>query len=226
MSLDIEYIPERHVGRWVALAIFILILAAGGWFVYSWYTSGNLPISIPVASANGAVSEVDVSYNDVKSYEAGSNQPRYISIPALSLGKTRIYPVGLNSNNLVEDASNIHDVTWYTKSTAPGDGGVVLINGHNKGINKNGAFYNLSTLSSSDKISIERGDGKSLVYDVVDVQTISLDEFNSKGLALLGTSASQSKEGLNLVTFDGKWVPRLGTFDQRTIVRAVIDDSK
>ncbi|CAN5421011.1 hypothetical protein BH10PAT4_BH10PAT4_0390 [soil metagenome] len=226
MALDIEYITERHAGRWVALIVFVCILALAGWVAYKWYTSGDLPVAIPVASANSGVDEVDVSYDDVNTYTVPDQHPRYISIPSLNLGKTRVYSVGLDVSNLVEASANVHDTSWYDKSATPGDGGVVVMNGHNKGINKNGAFYNLSRLSSGDSITIERGDGEVFTYKVAETQTLTLDDLNNDGLARIGKSAVVGKEGLNLITFDGKWVPRLGTFDQRTIVRAVIDDSE
>jgi sortase (surface protein transpeptidase) len=226
VSLNIEYKPERHPGRWIALIIFILILGAAGWFGYKWYTSGELPIALPVASANSGINEADIAYDDVKNYSVPESNPRYISIPRLDAGKTRVYSVGLDSNNLIEAATNIHDVTWYNKSGTPGSGGVILMNGHNQGINKNGAFYGLSKLVAGDKITLERGDGQTFSYTVATTETMTLDDVNASGMARMGKSAEPGKEGLNLITFDGKWIPSLGTFDKRTIVWSLIDETK
>jgi len=224
MALDIEYVKERHAGRWVALIIIILVLAAVGWFGYKWYTTGNLPIDVPIASANTAIDESSVSFDQTNSYIVPSTQPRYITIPSIELTKTRIYPVGLDSNNLLEAPANIHDVTWYKASGIPGDGGVMLMQGHSVGVNTNGAFAKLSTLEKDDIITLERGDGETFSYRVVENQSMSIDEVNASGMKMMGQSADPGKEALNLIAYDGTWVPRLGMFDRRTMLRAVIVD--
>jgi hypothetical protein len=222
MALDIEYVKERHAGKWLALVVIILVLAAAGWLAYKWYTTGDLPVSLPVASANSAVDESDVTYDQVNEYTVPAANPRYISIPSINLNSTRIYPVGIDSNNLLEVTANINDVAWYEKSGTPGDGGVILMNGHNTGINNDGAFAKLSELVKGDRINIERGDGRKFSYTVVENQSMSIDEVNATGMKTMGTSADPSKEGLNLIAFDGKWVPRLNMFDRRVMLRAVI----
>jgi sortase (surface protein transpeptidase) len=226
VALDIKFKPERHPGRWILLIILILLLAAAAWYGYKWYTTGELPISIAVAKANSSVDESDVSYDDIKNYTVDDQHPRYISIPSLQTEKARIYAVGLDANNMIKAPANIHDVSWYDKSGTPGEGGVILMNGHNEGINKNGAFHGLDKLVKGDKITLERGDGEVIDYLVVENNTLTLDEISGDGIAILGKSVNPGTEGLNIITFDGKWVPRLGTFDHRTIIRAIIDTDK
>lgn len=225
MALDIEFTSEHHPGRWILAVIILIVLLAAGWFGYKWYTTGDLPFTIPVASANSGVNEADVSVDDVKSYSVPAQNPRYITIPTLHLNKTRIYAVGLDSNNMIKIPTNVHDVSWYEKSGTPGEGGVILMDGHNVGVNRNGAFYGLNALTKGQKVTLERGDGKTFSYHVVENKSLTLDEVNNGGMAMMGKSAEPGNEGLNLMTFDGKWVPRLGTYDHRTMVRTVIDSN-
>lgn len=226
MALTIEYKPERHHGRWIALVVFLIILVLCGWYGYKWYTTGVLPFDIPVASANSGINESDISNDEITTYTVPDTHPRYLSISALNLTNARIYSVGLDANNLIEAPTNIHDISWYNKSGTPGDGGVVLMNAHNKGVNRSGAFYNLAALKEGEVITVERGDGEIFHYSVDSSKTMSLDEFNTEGLATMGKSKKPGTEALNLITFDGKWVPRLGTFDHRTIVWALLVDDK
>lgn len=226
MALGIEYVKENHTGRRATLFIVLVIIGFLGWASYNWYTTGNTLIPLPFSIANSSVNESNVSAQQVAIYTVPALQPRYLSIPALHLGDTRVYPTGLGGNNLLITSSNIHDIAWYDKSKLPGSGGAILMEGHNKGVTKNGAFANLNTLKSGDKIIVERGDGQKYTYSVVDSLAMSLSDIDSKGMALMGKSAVNGKEGLNLITSDGKWVPRLGTFDRRIIVRAVIDSTK
>jgi len=74
------------------------------------------------------------------------------------------------------------------------------------------------------QIVIERGDGKVLTYKVVENQSMSIAEVNATGMKKMGQPVEDGAEGLNLITTDGKWVPRLGTFDRRILVRATIID--
>lgn len=224
MALNIEYVKERHTGRWVALIIFILILAAAGWFGYRWYTTGNIPVDLPIVSANTAIDESDITFDQTNGHTMPSEQPRYIRIPSIDLTTTRIFPVGLDSNNLIEAPGNINDVSWYKESGTPGDGGVILMQGHSVGVSKNGAFAKLSTLKKGDIMTLERGDGQTFTYRVVENQNMSIDEVNATGMKMMGQSADPGKEALNLIGYDGTWVPRLGMFDRRTMLRAVIVD--
>jgi sortase (surface protein transpeptidase) len=225
MALDIEYIPEHHHKRWIILIIFIIIVGSAGWFGYKWYTTGIVPFPLPITIADTHVNESSLTSNDINGYKAEESHPRYITIPSINLSNTRVFPVGLNSTTLPALPDNIHDAGWYTKSAMPGSGGVVLIDAYNLGITTNGAFTKLGALKKGDTVIIVRGDGKSFSYNVVDNQTMSLDTVVTSGLSLMTTPAIAGQEGLNLITFDGQWVPKLGTFDKRTIVRAVLNPS-
>lgn len=214
---------ERHLGRWILLVIVIISIGVSGWYIYRWYMTGMTPpIPIPVAKADPSVDESDVPEEAVEEYKVPGAEPRYITIDSLGVDKTRVYPVGINAQNLLESPRNIHDAAWYKKSTPPGTGyGAVLINAHNGGMTKSGVFAKLDTLKPGDEIRVERGDGKIFTYAVAENQIMDLDKVNATGMKMMMQSADPSKEGLNLITCAGKWVPSLGQFDQRVMLRAV-----
>jgi len=224
MALDIHYAKERHTGRLIFTIILIALLAATGWYGYKWYTTGEIPFSFPIASANTAVSESAVTPAQISKYSALASNPRYIRIPSLDVGNTRVFPVNLDASNQVETTPNINETAWYKKSATPGSGGVMIISGHSIGTNHDGAFSRLKTLQAGAQIVIERGDGKVLTYKVVENQSMSIAEVNATGMKKMGQPVEDGAEGLNLITTDGKWVPRLGTFDRRILVRATIID--
>jgi hypothetical protein len=227
MALEIEYVPERHPGRWVLLVVIILLVIVSGWFAFRWYWYGDsLPLPLPVASADSGLDKSDVTAIQTAQYTVSGSSPRFISIPSLSVSDVRIYPVELDGDNLLKFASNVHDAAWYKKSGTPGNGGVILIDGYNQIDNVAGAFAKLGTLQKDDKIILQRGDGKLFTYKVVENQSMSLDEVNATGMTTMGKAVKPGLEGLNLITFDGKWIPRLGTFDKRIMLRAVIDLTK
>lgn len=224
MALDIHYTQERHTGRLIFSIILIALLATTGWYGYKWYTTGEIPFSLPIASANTVVSETSIAPAQISKYSASASNPRYIRIPSLDVGNTRVFPVNLDASNQVDTTPNINDAAWYEKSATPGSGGVGLIAGHSVGINHDGAFSQLKALQRGSRIEVERGDGKVLTYKVVENQSMSIAEVNATGMKKMGQPVEDGTEGLNLITTDGKWVPRLGTFDRRILVRATIID--
>lgn len=229
MSTGLKIIPqkERKLWRWVFAFIIVALILAGAWFGYSWYTKGTpLPIPIPIAKADPTVDETDVSSSLVEAHITAESEPRYVMIPSLDAAtKTRIFPVGVNDQNMIAMPKNIHDAAWYKKSMVPGSGyGAVLLNAHSIGIGKNGVFAELKKLKAGDEITIENGKGNSFTYSVVENQIVSLEEANRSGMKTMMQSAEPGKEGLNLMTNAGKWIPRLQVFDQRVMVRAVAVD--
>lgn len=222
MALDIYYTKERHPGRWIAFIIFLALLGAAGWYGYKWYSTGEFPIPLPIASADSGVNESVVTEAQIKQYSVPANNPRYISIPSQFIGNTRVFPLGLAADKQLATSDNINDAAWYEKSSTPGSGGVVLINGHSTGIRHDGAFAKLKTLQADASIVIERGDGKQFTYKVVENKSVTIEELAATGMKTMGQPVDSGKEGLNIITNDGKWVPRLGTFDHRVLLRAAI----
>lgn len=223
-GLEIKHKRETHPIRWMLLVLLIVLAAATGWFGWQYFNTGNLPLgaTVDALQANPAIDESEVSDQQVKSHTVKPDEPRYITIPKLSLGNVRVFGVGVDANNQLQAPSNISDAAWYTKSSRPGLGyGAVLINAHNGGARRDGAFAKLGTLTKGDTIEVERGDGKLFTYKVVENQSMPLEEVNATGMKMMMESAEEGKEGLNLITCDGNWVPKYKQFDRRIMLRAV-----
>jgi len=219
-------IYETTRSHWLRNTIIILIvlglLAAGAYYGYKWYTSGDeppVPISIVGASNEN---EAELSDTDIASYTVQPLEPRYLTIANLGVDKTRILPTDFDDNAILKLPQNIHDLGWYTKSGTPGSDGVVVINGFTKGTSTDAPLSEAGTLDKGARITIERGDSKKVVYSVVDVANYGVEEFNSTISSTLGTPAVSEVEGLNIVLTSGKWVPRLSTYDERLLIRATI----
>lgn len=219
--------PKRsfHVGRWLALGLAAIVTAIGIYWACDWYINGNKPPVLPlpaVAYADPSVDETPIPDHEVNSYKVPATHPRYISIPALGMGKARVMSVGLTKLNAIDTPLNINDTGWYNKSATPGQGyGQVVIDGHNGGISRDGVFVNLDRLKDGDEIIVERGDGKKITYEVAKNVTMSLAETSKTGMKELVNPYEQGKEGLGLITCAGKWIPRDKVFDQRILVWAV-----
>lgn len=228
-GLSIQQQRNLHLGRWFSLALLLAVLIVTGYWTFKWYTTGEKPPLIPLpatAYADPSVDETPVSDSAIDKYTVPANHPRYISIPALGIGKTRVMTVGLTKLNTLDTPRNISDTAWYENSATPGQGyGQVVIDGHSGGASRDGVFVNLGSLKSGDEIIVERGDGKKITYKVAQATTMSLKETNATGMQELLKPYDQGKEGLGLITCAGKWIPRDKVFDQRILVWAVVEDT-
>lgn len=225
MALYIHSRNSADTARWI-LILFVIVLSATAWSAYSWYMQRLEPpvIPLPDAVTDSIVDESVVPKAAVDNYTVPATHPRYISIPSLGIARARVQEVGLTKTNALDTPRNISDTAWYRQSAHPGEGyGVVLIDGHNGGMSRDGVFVNLDKLKTNDQIIIERGDGQIYTYRVVEDRTESLRDVNTTGMERLMTPYDSTKEGLGLITCAGNWSPHSRQFDKRILVRAVAD---
>jgi len=228
MAIGLEIKQKRtiHPVKWLVVLFAIASVVFVAYYGFRWFMTGEtLPFSIAKAANIGVpnVDTTDVTVGQVQAYTVSSTAPRYISIPSIGLDQTRIQGVGLTKNNVLDVPENIHDAGWYTKSAYPGSGyGAALLTAHSVGHEVDGAFKGLGGLSLGSVINIQRGDGKTFAYKVVSNETMALEDAIPNGMRKMMLSADSTKEGLNLMTFAGNYIPRIGQFEKRVMVRAII----
>ena len=177
------------------LLFMVLAIGMAGvlcWYGYRYYTTGeSLPIPMPFVAANPHVDESTVTKEQLRSHSTGGDKPH-----------------------------NINDIGWYGKSSLPGSGGTMLMDGHNGGPTRDGVFKRLGELKSGDEIVITRGDNEEFRYTVQEVKHMSVDELNNGHMQTMTKAIAPGREGLNLITCTGTWVPAKQTYDQRVTIRA------
>lgn len=176
-------------------------------------------ITSPVTEAT--VDETEISEQAITSYVVALDRPRYISIPKLGVRNARVLPISLTGSGQLGTPSGIFDAGWYVNSSRPGQGGTMLIDGHNGGPTKTGIFKHLPSLVEGDLIMIERGDGIVFTYQVVDNNTYILDEANAK-MAQMTTSPVPGTESISIITCTGEWSQVQNTYLSRQFLRAIL----
>lgn len=169
------------------------------------------------------VDETDVSADDRAAHVVAADKPRYLSIEKLGIVNARVREVGLTSDGALGTLANIFDVAWYRASGKPGQGGTLLMDGHNGGPSKTGVFKHLGQLVVGDVITIERGDGAVFYYEVAENKTMSVAEANSY-MSTMQKSPVVGRESLSLITCTGEWSQSQRTYLSRTMLRATIID--
>ena len=227
-------VKNRNSRKRKVFTIILVIawLSFAGFSTYYIYTHfiDVKPEVITRVDPNGVEIKVDerpVTVQAKQEWTVPASHPRYISIPKLGIENARIVQLGIIKKTGQLDAPvSIHDAGWYNGSALPGKGGTMLMDGHNGGPNFGGIFEKLRELKNGDEIIIERGDGKKLTYVVKDNRDMNVKDINDPsnkwGMATMTNSIEAGKEGLNIITCVGQWDERSQTFNERTMLRAVI----
>jgi LPXTG-site transpeptidase (sortase) family protein len=162
-----------------------------------------------------AVSSAKPGSKTIASYTVPPDAPRYITIPAIAVPQTRVMQLGLGRGNQIAVPSNVHDAGWYDGSAKPGHSGAMFIYGHVSSWQAKGVFYNLSKLKPGDIVTVSRGDGTKLSYQVVRSKSYPHDKVDMDTVL---SPVDPNVPGLNLMTCAGHVIKGTSEFDQRLIV--------
>ena len=219
--------PQRQMMVFYVLAA--LLFVAGGYIAYDgWRANHKVAAQVKelqkkaTTAANNdesaAPSTDKPSATDIKSYAVAPNLPRYVDIAKLGV-HARVMSMSVDRKNELQAPTNVHNAGWYNASAQPGQTGAMLVDGHSGIGNYKGIFHDIGTLATGDVITVTRGDGAKLDYQVVRTETVDASKVN---MASLLVSAETARPGLNLITCAGDQLPRTYQLAQRTIVYTVM----
>ena len=225
MSLKIK--GWRKITKWavwsVLTLLFLVFLIRVATFEASYYAEkeGSERAVAEVVEPEEELIEEEPTAEEVREYTVAPDRPRYLTVEKIGVNKARILPMGVNSKGELATPNNIFDVGWYETSGKPGQGGTMIIDGHNGGPHVLGVFKNLPNLENGDIITVERGDGVVYKYKVVENKSVLLSESDAY-MAVAARSPEKGKESVTLITCTGDWDSVRGTFMSRQFTRAVL----
>lgn len=229
LSIGAEKVWNSFAGRadmfryGIAAVVAMVVLAVTGYVsIDTWVTNSEVKQAVASqqeTAASGVVlgegqDETEVATSTVDNYHVAPDLPRVLMIEKLNV-RARVLPMSVNADGAMQAPVNIFDSGWYGASAKPGQQGAAVIDAHASGATREGLFAYLDTLAIGDQLSIERGDGQKLTYEVVHTETVALDSIDMKKLL---TPYGAEVEGLNLITCTGKWLPDQKTYDHRVTV--------
>lgn len=174
-----------------------------------------------VESEREELDETEPTEDEVAEYVVAPDRPRYLTIEKLGIRNARMLSMGVNADGALATPNNIFDVGWYEASGRPGEGGTLLVDGHNGGPTTYGVFKALPDLTIGDVVVVERGDGEMFYYSVVENREIALDESDDY-MATAMQSPEYGKESITLISCSGEWSWDRYTYLSRQFVRAVL----
>jgi len=225
MSLKInnyKRIITRSIWALLGIIFAVLFIRVAIWEdQYYNEKKGSPRITAEQTSVADEVDETVITDAEKSEYTVAADRPRYLSVAKLGISNARILALGLNSEGALDTPNNIFDVGWYWSSSKPGNGGTLLIDGHNGGPNIHGVFKDLPELIEGDIITIERGDGVIFNYSVVENKTVALSEADAY-MRVAQMSPVSGKESVTLISCTGEWSQERNTYLSRQFVRAVL----
>lgn len=225
MSLKIKgWRKIIKIAVWSVLTIlFLIFLIRVVVFEHKYYSEkeGSERAAAVESDGDEKLVEVKPSEDEVKEYVVAADRPRYLSIDKLNIKNARILPMGVNSKGELNTPVNIFDVGWYEGSSKPGQGGTLVIDGHNGGPTMHGVFKQLPSLIAGDIIKVERGDGEIFKYEVRENISKTLEESDAY-MSDASKSPEKDKESITLISCTGTWSDKQKTYLSRQFVRAVL----
>lgn len=231
MSLKLKVSPKL-IAKWVAIGLagvlFLVFFIRVVTFESKYYSemegSERDVVETAVEEEEEPLIEEVPTEEEVVEYTVAADRPRYLSIGRLGIVRARIIPVGVKPNGELGTPNNIFDVGWYESSGKPGQGGTLVIDGHNGGPHVHGVFKDLPDLKNGDTILVERGDGEAFEYRIVENVTVSLED-SDMYMATALRSPEKGKESVTLISCTGEWSQQQGTYLSRQFVRAILVDN-
>ncbi|MBR2741902.1 class F sortase [Candidatus Saccharibacteria bacterium] len=228
MSLELG-VSWKRIVKWVVVVLLVALVAGFFLRVLIWEDGyyremeGSERDIVETAKVEEPEELVEVAPTEEEVYEyiVAPDMPRYLRIDKLGITGARIIPMGINDDGALATPNNIFDVGWYESSGKPGQGGTLVIDGHNGGPNVYGVFKNLPNLEVGDIIVVERGDGEVFEYSVVENVEVSLDEADTY-MATAMRSPESGKESVTLISCTGEWSNARYTYLSRQFTRAVL----
>ena len=224
MSLKIK--GWRKIVKWSAWALLAILLIV--FIVRVLVFENNYYAEKEGSERAGAVIQEDTGLDEteptekeVAEYNVAPDRPRYLTVEKLGIKNSRILPMNVNTSGELDTPRNIFDVGWYTASGKPGQGGTMVIDGHNGGPHVHGVFKNLPDLAVGDIIKVERGDGAIFNYKVVENKTVPLADSDAY-MSAASRSPEPGKESVTLISCTGEWSQAQQTYLSRQFTRATL----
>ena len=216
---------RRHSLYSVPIGIFIAVSAFVLWAPFLSHSQPLLAqqTAVPTETSQAEVvplagsSDTTPSANYLETYKVSPTHPRLLSIDSLSV-KARVFEVGHDGRNQPQLPNNSYDVGWYNVSALPGNQGAVVVSGACSGSVGSGVFRRLNELKTGATMSLERGDGSVITYQVESIETVPADAVN---MASVLEVTGRATEGLNLIGCAGSYDVKTNDFSSRVIVFAV-----
>lgn len=105
-----------------------------------------------------------------------SAYPTALRIPAIGVA-TGVVRLGLDASGALQPPDGPDIAGWFAAGPVPGDLGPALLAGHIDSRSGPAVFFRIGRLHAGDEVQVDRSDGRTVVFRVVEVATFPKDRF-------------------------------------------------
>lgn len=140
------------------------------------------------------------------------SQPIRLRIPKIAID-TSVVPIGLRPAGAIALPDSFEEVGWYSEGPTPGELGPAVIVGHVDSTQGIAIFWNLRELLPGDTFQIDRADGTTATFKVLEVEQFSQEAFPTENVY-----GNIRYAGVRLITCGGTFSTVTHHYDQNTVV--------
>lgn len=206
-------VPRRLVG---VLVLNVTVLVAGGVAVAA-HPGPAVSSSPPVEQTFPVAPQVQVDSAEIDPEAA---PPRRVTIDRLGIDSTLV-GLKVQADGTLAVPEDFDRAGWHRAGTAPGDIGPAVLVGHVDSYEGAAVFYRLRELETGDRVTVERVDGSTVVFQVYGQESVPKDAFPTQ--RVYGPTADAE---LRLLTCGGTFDEELRSYEDNVVVyaRQVVDE--
>jgi len=137
----------------------------------------NRPVLVTGRVVDGSVSGSIVSSDSSRLDNAAEQTLRPTRLWIAKIGvSTELVQLGVNKAGALKPPDSPNVAGWFAKGPVPGDPGPAIVAGHVDSPAGPGVFFQLRTLQLGDRISVERTDGRTVVFSVTSVRMFGREQ--------------------------------------------------
>ena len=138
-----------------------------------------------------------------------------VSIPHLGVSSS-LERLHLDAHGVLVPPEDPLRAGWFTAGPVPGDLGPAVIAGHVDSLQGRAVFYELKQLREGDRVRVERSDGRTVEFRVLEVDRVPKDHFPTQDV--YGPTPDRA---LRLITCGGAYLRHAGGYQDNVVVYAV-----
>jgi sortase family protein len=136
------------------------------------------PVLIAGRLIDGSVTGSIVNPDSSRLDNAAERPARPVRLWIAKIGvSTELVQLGANEAGTPKPPDSPNVAGWLAGSSMPGDAGAAIVAGHVDSSAGPGVFFQLRTLQLGDRISVERSDGRTVVFSVTAVRVFGQEQF-------------------------------------------------
>nr|WP_221203466.1 class F sortase [Modestobacter versicolor] len=143
-----------------------------------------------------------------------ASRPVRVQIPSIGVD-SELMDLGLQGDGTLEVPPTGFPAGWFTGAPTPGERGPAVIAGHVDWAGSPGVFSALRDVAVGDEITVQREDGSTALFRVVEVGQYPKDAFPTAAVY-----ADLEHAGLRVITCGGDFDPAARSYLDNTVVFA------